>query len=343
MMATKFIKLKPSSPSSNKGFTLVELLVTTLISTTILGLSLGLITQQRQQFVSDQVRTQSNQTLRVGMDLVGADIKNTGDYLDTDLDLPTISVIDGSGNNPDQLILQRKLTPFTLTVCEDVSGNKSTIIVADTAGTIDGCSTISDGNGDNFNNPLTATRRERCEQDLTPGCSRNAPPAANTCDNECVWAYIYDPIDQEGEFFQYSFEQANSTQNWINVGGAATFTKTFEVANKPIIYLLEERHYSLNNNILMLSTNDQAAVPLVNQVANFQVGVNGLPGAFNDTDSGDSPPTYIRSNNWQDINFIQVDITSVDPSESELTAVRNAAQLQLSSQFYPRNALSRQL
>lgn len=349
-MAPRFTKQKLSSPNSNKGFTLVELLVTTFIASGVLIASLGLITDARKQFVSDQVRSQSNQTLRVGMDMVGTDIKNTGDFLQSDINLPVVTVVDGASGAPDQLILQRKLLSDTLTVCEDVNtGSKTTITVAVRPGNSD-CPIYSDGNSDNLTDALSLAMRERCEQDGTAGCSRTTPPATGTCDDECVSAYIYDPVDQEGEFFLYSFEEPDSTTsptlNRIYVGGPATFINDYEVANKPIIYLMEKRVYSLNaNNVLQLSVNDQAALPLVNEVADFQIQAKvttnaSAQDAFNSTVSVNDASTYLRSTDWQTLEYLEVDVTSIDPSESELTAIRNTDQLQLTSRFYPRNALS---
>lgn len=350
-MAPKCTKQKLSSQNLNRGFTLVELLVTTLIASVVLIASLGLITDARKRFVSDQVRSQSNQTLRVGMDLVGTDIKNTGDFLQSDINLPVVTVVDGgSPSLPDQLILQRKLISDTLTVCENVNvGSKSTITVAVRPGNSD-CPIYSDGNSDNLTDALSLAMRERCEQDGTAGCSRTTPPATGTCDDECVSAYIYDPVDQEGEFFLYSFEEPDSTTsptlNRIYVGGTATFVNDYEVANKPIIYLMEKRHYSLNaNNELQLSVNDQAALPLVNQVANFKISAKVTTNAtaqdaFNSTVSVNDASTYLRSTDWQTLEYLEVDVTSIDPSESELTAIRDTDQLELTSRFYPRNALS---
>ncbi|BDM77342.1 PilW family protein [Acaryochloris marina] len=348
-MATKFTKLKLFSPTSNKGFTLVELLVTTLIATVVLVSSLGLISDQRRRFVSDQVRAESNQTLRVGLDLIGADIKNTGDFLETDINLPVVTVIDGASGAPDEIILQRKLISDTLTVCEDVNaGATTTITVAVRPGAGD-CPIYSDGNNDDLNDPLTLARRERCEQDDVAGCARNAALAANTCDDECVTAYIYDPVNQEGEFFSYMFEEPdaspNPTLNRIYLGDSATFANTYQLANRPIIYLLEQRHYRLNNNVLQLSVNRGNFVSIVNQVADFQVQAqlttNPNPqDSFNSNPSvsGD-PGVYQQTTPWQTLQFLQVDLQSVDPSESDLTEL-DADQRQIASRFYPRNARS---
>lgn len=346
-MATKFTKLKLFSPTSNKGFTLVELLVTTLIASVVLVSSLGLITNQRRRFVSDQVRAESNQTLRVGLDLIGADIKNTGDFLETDINLPVVSVIDGAAGAPDEVILQRKLISDTLTVCEDVNaGVKATITVAVRPGAGD-CPIYSDGNNDDLNDPLTLASRERCEQDNVAGCDRVAALASTTCDDECVTAYIYDPVDREGEFFSYMFEEPdatpNPTLNRIFVGDGAAFANTYQVANRPVIYLLEQRHYRLNNNVLQLSVNRGNFVSIVNQVADFQVQAqlttNPNPlDAFNSTPGGD-PQTYQQTNPFTSLQFLQVDLQSVDPSESDLTEL-DADQRQISSRFYPRNAKS---
>jgi hypothetical protein len=62
--------------------------------------------------------------------------------------------------------------------------------------------------------------------------------------------------------------------------------------------------------------------------------------SFNDTASANDASTYLRTTDWQSLEYLQVDVESVDPSESELTAVKNPDQLKLSSRFFPRNALS---
>lgn len=356
-MATKFTKLKPSLRNLNKGFTLVELLVTTLIATTVLGLSLGLIVQQRRQFVSDQVRTQANQTLRTGMTLIGTDIKNAGYYLENNEELPVVSVIDGgSDTNPDILVLQRKLIGDTLPVCTDVIANQTEIQVA--ARPDLGECTFSDGDGDQLTDSLSQAQQYRCNQDGVIGCDRILAPATGTCDEECVWAYIHDPVTNVGEFFQYAFENANSptnpTLNNIYVGGAETLDNNYPAANNPIIYLLEERQYCLRDEILYLVTSggdkdrdceqdagEYGFVSLVNQVENFQVQHQLLT----DTtlqDGLNETLTWASAEDWQDLQFLRVTLTSTDPSDSDvITVVEGEDRRQLSAQFFPRNALSR--
>lgn len=137
-MVNQFMKLRLSTRSSNSGFTLVELLVTTLISTIILGASLSLIVDQRKQFLTDQNRTQTSQNLRAGMDLIGTDIKLTGERLEEDFEQPGVMLIDASHANntsdSDELILQRKLIPEKLGVCADVAAGATSIAVSTASG-----------------------------------------------------------------------------------------------------------------------------------------------------------------------------------------------------------------
>jgi type IV pilus assembly protein PilW len=357
-MVSQFMKLKPSSPDSNKGFTLVELLVTTLIASVVLGLSLSLITDQRKQYVTNQVRSENNQTLRAGLDLIGTDIKITGDYLESDAELPVVSVINNSSG--DQLVLQRKMIPDVLSLCAPLSGSETVLTVAKNPPET-GCGSFSDGNTNQLTDTLDAFKNYRCGIDGAAACTaRTAPPTVGSCIDECVWAYIHDPVNDRGEFFKYGYEAFNNTSGTLNYiykgnDGDWQYSYTYDSTNKannPVIYILEERLYSLNNTdkVLELTTNRQTSdvKRLVNKVDNFQVQVSRLTSTPPDT------PAYATLNefnlnyttaaptlDWQTIQYIQVDLTATNSSDSDLISL-SANQRQLSSKFFPRNALSKQ-
>jgi hypothetical protein len=118
MYQPQFMTLRLFLRSSNKGFTFTELLVAALMSTLIIAASTQLIVSLRGSFVQDRTRVTTNQDLRSGLDLIGADIKQTAELLRPEF--PAIQVIDGGGSNPDQLILRRNLLTDVLTVCSNI-------------------------------------------------------------------------------------------------------------------------------------------------------------------------------------------------------------------------------
>lgn len=347
-MVNQFMKLRQSSQSSNKGFTLVELIVTTFIASAVLGLSLQLITDQRKQFLGDQLRSESNQTLRAGMDLIGTDARIAGDYLQSDSELSVISVIDQSSpsnsTDGDVLVFQRKMIPDTIRLCASLNGTGTALTVAKGPAEA-GCGTYSDGNSNSFNDNVDAFRNHRIEADGIAGPNTASIPSVGSCNAESVWAYIHDPINNRGEFFKYAFETSSTsggvTQNQIHRCDANTWAYSYTYdpavqANNPLIYILEERSYSLNGDVLTLTENRQTpALRLTNNVEEFQVNV------VTDSATLDSfNPGLFEATDWQSIKYLDVSMEAADTSDSELVTLKQS-QRQISSKFFPRNALSR--
>lgn len=371
-MVKQFMKLKQFIRDSNEGFTLIELLVTLVIASIVLGLSLSLIVQQRKLFVEDKARTQVNQNLRVVADLVGADIKQAGERLVGNTQLPVVKVIDGGAGAPkppDQLILQRKVIDQILPVCQTITaGTSQSTIDVSVKGATGDC-TFSDGNIDTWPDNLEQWQDSRCSKDNNNVCNRTANVANDTCveqaesatDRECLWAYIYDPVNNRGEFFLYAFEAPRDTPDTTNnrhriyrapsaTASKNTWLNTYTYnaaapASNPLLYILEERSYSLVNNpnlagdkILRLVLNRQTTTPitLVNQLSNFQVQVV-TPGSPNDVVLEEFNPTNTITNNWQQIKSIDVTFKPNLPPGSI-----QKSDLELSAKFFPRNAGSRQ-
>jgi len=333
-----------SEKNNNKGFTLVELLVTTLISAIILGASLSLIVDQRKQFVTDQTRTQVSQNLRTGMDLIGADVKRAGEGLEKDKKQPVIVLIDENDTNnysdADELILQRKIIPEKLAVCEEVAIGASSITVSIASGS--GLCNFSDGDADGFTDQLRSFREHRCEEDGTAGCIATTPDDCEEDDDECTWAYIYNTDKNYGEFFQYAFEDIDSTDpklNRIYLGGSSSLDLNYPVADNPEIYLLEEQKYRLIDGVLELVVNQQDDEPLrlINQVQNFEVTIQASvpygspsfnPDRFNPI--GVTPP-------WKNIEHIEVILVAENPAQSDLITIsEDEDRRTLTSKFFPR-------
>lgn len=238
-MVKTFTKLRRSIQSSNqslnKGFTVIELVVAAIVSFIVLGISLGLINQQRRQFLTDQARSEANQNLRLAMEFMGNDIQLAGERLSSNMQLPAISLIDGGDTDPDELVLQRKLLATSLRVCNGFGGTDTTIAVAyETSPPPDpppldppDCS-FSDVRDDNQasgsdakTDSLNDFRDYRCSLDNTAGCDRDnlsdIPDKAEDCDEECALAYVHDPTLNsgagDGEFFLYTYEDCEDDLN----------------------------------------------------------------------------------------------------------------------------------
>ena len=218
-----YTRPRPSSQNSTRGFTLIELLVAALVATTVIGVALGLIVEQRRNFLTDQTRSEANQNLRLGMEFIGIDIELAGERLESNSELPAISLIDG-GSDPDQLVLQRKLLNTTLRVCEDFGVTDTAITVAYEANlpSSENCGVFSDLRSDSATEPDALTdslndfRDYRCSRDETETCERSSILSSTSdCDEECTLAYIHDPSADRGEFFLYTYEDCIDSDGGI--------------------------------------------------------------------------------------------------------------------------------
>jgi len=378
-MVKQFILLKQFIHDSNKGFTLLELLVTLVVASIITGLALKLIVDQRQLFLNDQIRTQTNQNLRASLDLVGADIKQAGERLTTST-LPVIKIINGAtADDPDELVLQRLIIDQILPVCQTVTKNttQSTIEVAQRGG-VGLCNASFSSPTDILPISLNQWKDSRCVRDGIPGCARttniNRVTTTNRCaeekdgiDRECLWAYIYDPANNRGEFFLYGFEDPKDTPNTSTntyrihrVDGGTwqnTYTYSNTSATNPILYILEERRYRLvangsDDKVLELTINQQTSpnflvdkqtspIRLVNQLSNFKVQAlmqnNITPSPRVNFNNPASLPTAPAVDDWKQIKAIEIKVTARNTAPNS-TKVSNPTS---SAKFFPRNISSK--
>lgn len=376
-MVKQFTLLKQFTQGSNKGFTLLELLVTLVVASVITGLALKLIVDQRQLFLNDQSRTQVNQNLRASLDLVGADIKQAGERLTTST-LPVVKIINGSATDPkvpDELVLQRLVIAESLPVCKTVTiGTTTSEIEVSQKGGAGLCNASFSSSTATLPITLSQWKDSRCSKDGAPTTcrtvnvdrtitSKKCVEEKDGTDKECMWAYIYDPDTNKGEFFLYGFESPKDTPDtatntyrvhrvdgeaWKNTYPYAVLSATNPT--NPILYIMEERKYSLSpDNVLQLTLNGQAngqtstnflvdgqssPIRLVNQLDNFQVQAL--------MQSGNTPLTRDNFNNtaidnWKQLKAVKISFTAKNPASSS-TKVSN---LTVSAQFFPRNVSSK--
>lgn len=316
-MVRQYITLKQFIRNSDKGFTLIELLVSMVIASIVISMAFSAVLYNRRLYVEDQARVNVNQNLRAALDFVGNDIKQAGERI-TAPNFPVITIASSS-----ELVLRRRLDLPILPVCQDITiSSTDKVYAASSAATPpQGCNPLPDANSDGWKDNLEAWRNYRCLQDGETGCQGKT--------SEKVRAFIYDG-NGNGEYFDYigenntTFELQKQTTNpvWQN-----------RYTTSSSIYLLEERKFTLADNILQLSIDGKTPEKLVNQLSTFEVKAV-LPGTP-DIEKGTFPETGDR---WNQIKSIKVNLTATAPP-AQLN-IKNS-RLQASGKFFPRNTLSR--
>lgn len=123
---------------SDRGFTLIELIVGMLIMLIVSGLAMNALVEANAGFSKDKRNIESNQNMSVILEMIGNDIKQAGENI-SDSNFPTVEFITntdtGSMSNSSKIIVRRALID-PLTLCERIPANadptiKSSLIVAD--------------------------------------------------------------------------------------------------------------------------------------------------------------------------------------------------------------------
>ena len=133
-------------PKSNKGFTLIELIVVMSIMLIVGGLAMNAFIQASTTFNKDKKSIDSSQSMSVILEMIGTDIKQSGENIN-DRNFPTIefNTVDTEDTTiavamrpklgSSKVIIRRALTE-PLTLCESIAANsdpttRTSIIVAD--------------------------------------------------------------------------------------------------------------------------------------------------------------------------------------------------------------------
>lgn len=307
---------RPSSLSSAKGMTLLELLVAAAVGVLVLGLAFSVTVANRRVYEVDQARTALNQNLRAAVDMIGADVRQAGERMPADFS--PIAVVDGSPG--DTLTLRRSLHNVVLPVCGDLraGSNEDKIDVARKNHPPNAACAFNDEDDNNRDDGIDEWRAFRCAQDGVPGCQGNA--------QERVRAYVYNPVSRQGEWIVYDAEDSSGFK--IHKANNERWQHDYEVDDLPRVYALEERTYRLSGGMLQLVMNGDAA-----NARNVTAGATAL-----------SVRALMQDGSWKTSLGPGDDWTDVAALEVQLT-VRAAArgrtlERTLGSRFMPRNILS---
>ena len=145
-MAQKYTILKvilqifSKAHKSDRGFTLIELIVGLSIMLIVSGLAMNALVEANAGFSKDKKNIESSQNMSVILEMIGNDIKQAGENIN-DNNFPTIEFItntdSGSMSNSSKIIVRSALID-PLTLCESIPANadatiKSSLVVADNA------------------------------------------------------------------------------------------------------------------------------------------------------------------------------------------------------------------
>lgn len=275
-MDNRIMKSRLSSHSSNRGFTLLELLVTTFFGLLISGLVAGSVLTNRHVLARDMVRTRLTQNLRGALDIIALDARIGGQSLGASF--PAIEVADNGQR--DTLTIRRGLIDEILPLCQAITagsgGGKAFFAVP---GTVQGCSYT--GQTHNY----SAWRTYRISQ------------------GGVVDAYIYDSAAKKGEFFKYTSESDSGTK--YNIQRSGSWSNSYPIASTAI-YILEEWEFSLNGEMLQLVQNKDTANP---QNVSFSMDSFSVNVAMQD---GSTTSSFTKDDPWTQIGGISVTLAGHD-------------------------------
>ena len=292
------------------GFTMIEILVALVVTVLITGAALSVALSSHESYVTDQNRTEINQSLRGGLDLVGIELRQAGERLP--FDFPAIEVVDGDAGAPDTLIVRRNLLDEVLPLCAPLDAGSTTdeVRVADSGDDpAQGCDPLTDDDGNNWPDNLDAWRAYR---DANGGQVR---------------AFVFNPVTRAGDWFL--FDGDGSTPDHLARGDDEPWNQQYDIAQQCRVYLLEERRYRIDANGLLqyvVNGNFDNPVNLSSDIADFQLRAFMTDGSVVDL----LDPTA----NWTALRSIEVSLVGQTEFSGRSMTRRT------SSRFFPRNVLS---
>lgn len=270
------MRLIRSLPNSDSGFTVVEVLVASLIGLTITALCLSATMMNRNVLGRDAVRTRLNENLRGALDIVLADGRIVGENLDSGF--PALEVVSGTS---DEMVMRRNLKDEVLKVCTAIAANTTVNkVFFAIAGNTQGC--VYSGQTQNY----------------------NAWKAYRIAQGGSVDAFIYDSATKRGEFFRYTAEGDTGTTYYIQ-RSAGTWAYAYP-ATSSSVYILEEWRYKKVNDMLQVIGNRNAA-----NTYNVAFGISAFDVQVLMQD-GTVKQTFAATDPWASIASIQVTLTGQD-------------------------------
>ena len=317
------MKLKQSLQNlqsrNSKGFTLVEIIVSMGLAAGLAVMVAGTVIVQKSLAKTDVKRSQANQDLRSLFDIIGTEIRLTGENLTADF--PALELIDGANGDPDILILRRNLldNSSVLYVCNSNLRNNNRSVV--------------------FSNWDDSNPGQDCDFNATKLDQFNAwLDYYNKEGGGVQRAFIYNSKHSSegylGEFFEFESVEIQTQSSGrsryrlrtpANPGWAHTHRRN----DGDRIYLLEEWRIELetSNNFLKLVNSGDTTnfFNLTSNIGDFQVLIHLKDGSIVNS--------CRRADECTNITGVEVLITSFYNSYGE------TIEKEWSSKSFPRNIL----
>jgi len=288
---------------------MIELLVALTVAGLVAAAALSVTLSSRELYDGDRGRMDLNQNLRIGLDLVGLDIRSAGQGLPADF--PAVEIVDGGGTNPDTLILRWNLLRAVLPLCAQIDAGTAVdeIRVAwSSGGPPPGCRPVADSDADGWSDNVGEWRVHR------------------TAAGGTASIYVFNPVSRLGEFVD--FDGDGTTTDFLSASSSGNWQNTYGVNEQCRVYVLEQRSYRIDSGLLEYAVNDDTANPMrvLDAVVDFQVRARLSGGAV--LDSFDS------NDDWSDLE--SVDVTLSGEATVKLRTIRKTT----SARFFPRQVLS---
>jgi type IV pilus assembly protein PilW len=284
-----------------------------LVSFIAFAAALSLALGSKELFEIDQARITASENLRGSRELLVTDLRQAGERLPSDF--PAVELLDGGVGAPDELILRRNRISTVLRVCKDLGTSDTKVHVAEIhvgpPPISAPCLVANDVDTDGWPDNVQSWRAFRLQ---------NGPS---------VRAYVYDPVNRVGEFFDYEWEETSPAELVLRAPAGQTWQRAYSAANECRLYLLEERRYGLNGDLLELRMNDEPGTVQVvaNRIDGFQaLAVLG---------SGVTQAAFGVLDDWKGLEGIRVTLDS--SKEAKGVSVERS----WTSEVLPRNAMAR--
>jgi len=285
------------------------MLVALAVGSGLLGVAITMALGSRQMFATDETRTRVQQSLRTSLDLLGIDVRQAGERLPGDF--PAIEIVNGVSGAPDTLILRRNLLNEVLPLCETLTVDDvdDEVLVADAgADPAPGCSPVPDGDADGVPDNIDSWLD-----------FRTAAAAA-------VPVYLFNPTAGVGEWFLFD-GPGSSGDLFLEKANDDPWQATYDIDEQGRVYVLEERRYTLNGDLLEFLVNlSTTPIHVAANLTDFQVRAIMADGT--------TVESLTAADEWTGLAAIEVSIAATNGIDSD------AISGELSARFFPRNVLS---
>ena len=281
--------------SGSGGYSIVEMLIAMAIGLAVTGGALSLALSSRRLYEADQARTRLNQSLRASKDFLVVDIRQAGERLGPNF--PAIEIVGGEdlpgglAGDPDELILRRNLLDTVLFVCADVDPGLDELVVAvKSSPPSSSCVALPVEAGESY-----------------------PPNLQNWSDHRVaaggvVAAYLYNPVTEEGEFFDYESESEETGEFVVSKASGSDDWETGCLEDHECrLYILEERRYRISQGLLQVIVDGDEGNPihLVDSIVDFQLRVFPKP---TESDPTPDPLESFDGDGWDKLRTVEVSV-----------------------------------